>query len=74
MLYLNHLNIKYKQEETPMEKYIYDPTNGWWYELIGDYYLPCVHSEDPTTKPDCHTPESPVLRFSWETAFPIIFH
>ena len=41
-----------------MEKYIYDPTNGWWYELIGDYYLPCIHSEDPTTKPDCHTPES----------------
>ena len=41
-----------------MEKYIYDPTNGWWYELVGDYYIPCIHSEDPTTKPDCHTPES----------------
>ena len=41
-----------------MEKYIYDPTNGWWYELVGDYYIPCIHSEDPTTKPDCHTPDS----------------
>lgn len=41
-----------------MEKYIYDHTNGWWYELVGDYYLPYVHSEDPTTKPDCHTSES----------------
>lgn len=41
-----------------MEKYIYDSTNGWWYELVGDYYIPCMYSEDPTTKPDCHTPES----------------
>ncbi len=41
-----------------MEKYIYDPTNGWWYELVGDYYIPCIHSEDPTTKPDCHIPEN----------------
>ena len=32
-----------------MEKYIYDKTNGWWYELVGDYYLPCVHSEDPAS-------------------------
>ena len=42
-----------------MEKYIYDPTNGWCYELVGDYYLPCMHSEDPTTNPDCYTPETP---------------
>jgi len=42
-----------------VEKYIYDPTNGWCYEFVGDYYLPYVHSEDPTTKPDCHTPEIP---------------
>ena len=41
-----------------MEKYIYDHANGWWYELVGDYYLPCVHSEDPTTKPHCHITES----------------
>ncbi len=22
-----------------MEKYIYDKTNGWWYELVEDYCL-----------------------------------
>ncbi len=25
-----------------MEKYIFDETNGLWYELTGDYYLPCL--------------------------------
>lgn len=25
-----------------MEKYIYDEKNGIWYELHGDYYLPCL--------------------------------
>ena len=25
-----------------MEKYIYDEKNGLWYELNGDYYLPCL--------------------------------
>ncbi len=25
-----------------MDKYIYDVNNGLWYELHGDYYLPCV--------------------------------
>ena len=25
-----------------MEKYIYDNRNGLWYELHGDYYLPCL--------------------------------
>lgn len=25
-----------------MEKYIYDNSNGLWYELYGDYYLPCL--------------------------------
>ena len=25
-----------------MEKYIYDKNNGLWYELHGDYYLPCL--------------------------------
>ena len=25
-----------------MEKYIYDETNGLWYELQGDYYIPCL--------------------------------
>ena len=25
-----------------MAKYIYDEKNGLWYELQGDYYLPCL--------------------------------
>ena len=25
-----------------MEKYKYDENNGLWYELHGDYYLPCL--------------------------------
>ena len=24
-----------------MEKYIFDESNGLWYELQGDYYIPC---------------------------------
>lgn len=31
-----------------MDKYIYDKRNGVWYELQGDYYLPCLKlPEDP---------------------------
>ena len=25
-----------------MDKYIYDDKNGLWYELQGDYYIPCL--------------------------------
>ena len=25
-----------------MEKFIYDKNNGLWYELQGDYYIPCL--------------------------------
>ena len=25
-----------------MDKYIFDKSNGLWYELIGDYYFPCL--------------------------------
>jgi len=25
-----------------MEKYKYNESNGLWYELQGDYYLPCL--------------------------------
>ena len=25
-----------------MNKYIYDENNGLWYELQGDYYIPCL--------------------------------
>ena len=32
-----------------MEKYIYNGNNGLWYELQGDYYIPCLtlDEEDP---------------------------
>ena len=29
-----------------MEKYIYDENNGLWYELHGDYYIPCLQLPD----------------------------
>ena len=25
-----------------MDKYIYNKSNGLWYELQGDYYIPCL--------------------------------
>ena len=25
-----------------MDKYIFDKKNGLWYELQGDYYIPCL--------------------------------
>ncbi|PWM15680.1 MAG: TnpV protein [Clostridia bacterium] len=25
-----------------MEKYVFDKSNGLWYELQGDYYIPCL--------------------------------
>lgn len=30
-----------------MEKYIYDEKNGLHYELVGDYYLPCLVTDQP---------------------------
>ena len=27
-----------------MEKVIYDEKNGLWYELHGDYYIPCLNA------------------------------
>lgn len=32
-----------------MEQYQYDETNGLWYELAGDYYIPCLPSQRWTT-------------------------
>ena len=29
-----------------MEKYIYDENNDLWYELQGDYYIPCLKLPD----------------------------
>lgn len=34
-----------------MEKYIYDERNGLWYELQGDYYLPCLKLPEGEQQP-----------------------
>lgn len=34
-----------------MDKYIYDENNGLWYELQGDYYLPCLTLPPEEKKP-----------------------
>ena len=33
-----------------MEKYIFDESNGLWYELQGDYYIPCFTLPEAKTK------------------------
>ena len=33
-----------------MEKYIFDESNGLWYELQGDYYIPCFTLPEVETK------------------------
>lgn len=32
-----------------MKKYIFDQCNGLWYELQGDYYIPCLMLNEPDT-------------------------
>ena len=34
-----------------MEKFIYDNSNGLWYELQGDYYIPCLVLPDTAERP-----------------------
>ena len=34
-----------------MEKTIYNESNGLWYELQGDYYIPCLTVPDEEEKP-----------------------
>ena len=34
-----------------MDKYIYDENNGLWYELQGEYYLPCLTLPPEEEKP-----------------------
>lgn len=38
-------------EDNTMEKYIYDESNGLWYELQGDYYIPCLLLPEEETQP-----------------------
>ena len=34
-----------------MDKYIFDESNGLWYELQGDYYIPCLSLPEEEQKP-----------------------
>ena len=34
-----------------MEKYIYNEQNGLWYELQGDYYIPCLALDEEYAHP-----------------------
>ena len=34
-----------------MDKYIFDECNGLWYELQGDYYIPCLILPEEETQP-----------------------
>ena len=34
-----------------MDKYIFDESNGLWYELQGDYYIPCLILSEEETQP-----------------------
>ena len=34
-----------------MEKYIFDQGNGLWYELQGNYYIPCLVLDETDTSP-----------------------
>jgi hypothetical protein len=34
-----------------MEKYIYNENNGLWYELVEDYYIPCLRLPPEENKP-----------------------
>ena len=38
-------------EAFKMDKYIYDENNGLWYELQGEYYLPCLILPPEEEKP-----------------------
>jgi hypothetical protein len=38
-------------EDFKMDKYIYDKNNGLWYELQGDYYIPCLTLPAEEQKP-----------------------
>ena len=37
-----YINDAIIQEDFSMEKYIFDKSNGLWYKLQGDYYIPCL--------------------------------
>ena len=38
-------------EDFMMDKYVFDNSNGFLYELSGDYYIPCLTSPAEEEKP-----------------------
>ena len=46
-----YINDSIIQEDFNMEKYIFDKSNGLWYELQGDYYIPCLTVPAEEEKP-----------------------
>ena len=46
-----YINGTIIQEDFTMEKTIYNESNGLWYELQGDYYIPCLTVPDEEEKP-----------------------
>ena len=40
-----------ESEDLIMEKYTYDESNGLWYKLQGDYYLPCLKLPEEKHQP-----------------------
>ena len=54
-------------EDFIMEKYVYNNYNGLWYELQGDYYIPCLvlgeadplRSEERRVGKECRSRWSP---------------
>ena len=46
-----YINDAIIQEDFSMEKYIFDEDNGLWYELQGDYYIPCLTIPAQDEKP-----------------------
>ena len=47
---LIHLTQNIKEDYT-VEKYYYNSENGLWYELQGDYYIPCLALGEEVTRP-----------------------
>ena len=46
-----YINDAIIQEDFSMENYIFDEGNGLWYELQGDYYIPCLTVLDQAERP-----------------------
>ena len=46
-----YINDAIIQEDFNMKKYIFDKSNSLWYELQGDYYIPCLTVPAEEEKP-----------------------